>query len=263
MRTHLQTAFSLCLLLFIWVDAPAVRSQELRIETDVYEGDESESKSHNVTLFDSGAVYDFVDQPEQITIFRPPTHARPGQFILLDIETQRRTEVSTDQIEGLIEKLSKWAAKQKDPMLQFSAKPDFEETFDEASGALMLKHPMWDYVVATIPAENQASLARYREFTDWYSRLSTMLHGALPPGPRLKLNAALEKHGVVPVEVRRTVESASTQLRATHLFSWRLSREDFARLEEARKYLASFEKVGNKDFLSQSTGRGIVRGQSE
>jgi hypothetical protein len=268
MRTRLQTVFSICCLFLLSLFlmgayAPQARSQELRIETDVYEGDEQESKSHNVTLFESGTVYDFVEKPARITVFRPPTQSRPGQFILLDTETQRRTEVSTDRIEGLMDKLSIWAAKHKDPMLQFSAKPEFEETYDEQSGVLTLKHPMWDYAVATIPAENIERLASYREFADWYSRLSTMLDGTLPPGPRLKLNAALEKHEVMPVEIRRTIKSASTQLRATHLISWRLSREDHARLEAAREQLTRFEKVKNKDFLAERVERNVVRGQSE
>ncbi|MBD16034.1 MAG: hypothetical protein CMJ72_12880 [Planctomycetaceae bacterium] len=263
MSTRIQVAMLLSSWIFLGVDASPLQAQQLRIETDVFEGDEQESKNHNVTLFDAGTVYDFIDNPSRITIFRPPTHSRPGKFILLDLETQQRTEVSTDRIEGLMKKLSRWATEHQDPVLQFAAEPQFEESYDQNSGALTLKHPMWGYVVATIPAENKESLASYREFTDWYSRLTTMLYGNLPPGPRLELNAALEKHGVVPVEIRRTVESASTQLRATHLFSWRLSREDLTRLEEAREHLARFEKVANKEFLAQRAEQNIVRGQSE
>ncbi|MCH2114469.1 MAG: hypothetical protein MK171_06115 [Pirellulales bacterium] len=252
---------ALALLAGVWDSAAG--GQELRIETDVYVGDETESKSHHVTLFDSGTVYDFSEMPAQITIFRPPTATRPGQFVLLDLETRRRTEVSTQRVETLMAKLSQWAAGQDNPILQFSAEPEFIETFDESSGTLTLTHALWDYTVATVPAEDTEKLSRYREFTDWYSRLHAMLQGALPPGPRLELNAAFERHGIVPVEIRRTVESSKPQLRATHLFSWRLSRADLARLEETRKFLTSFEKVDNKEFLAQRADKGIVRGQSQ
>ncbi len=237
-------------------------ASELRIETDVYIGDESEPISHTVTLFDAGTVYDFVEKPAQIAVFRPSTSSRPGQFILLDLQSKQRTEVSTKKIAGLMKKLTRWASEQEDSLLKFSAKPVFETTFDEESGELNLTSETWSYKVATVTAEDRQTLARYREFTDWYTRLNTMMHGSPPPGPRLKLNAALQEHGVVPVEIHRTVASQTEEVRATHLFSWRLSREDRARLEEARRHLANFEKVDNEQFLAVRVGKEVFRGQS-
>jgi len=235
----------------------------LRIETEVYVGDEIESVSHHVTLFDSGTVYDFSEAPARIAVFRPPTSSRPGQFILLNLETKQRTEVSTKRISGLMEKLVRWASEQDDPLLKFAADPTFEQQFDEESGTLSLESENWQYRVATVPAENATMLARYREFTDWYTRLNTMMHGNPPPGPRLELNAALQTHGVVPVEIHRKVDSQSTKVRATHLFTWRLSREDRARLDQANRYLTSFEKVDNEAFLASRASEEVVRGQSK
>ncbi len=240
-----------------------VHAEGLRIETDVYLGDEVEPLSHNVTLFDSGTVYDFTENPDQITVFRPSTSTRPGQFILLDLQSKQRTEVSTKRISGLMQKLVRWASDQDDPLLKFSADPKFEEQFDEDSGSLSLESENWLYRVATVPAKNANILARYREFTDWYTRLNTMMQGNPPPGPRLALNAALHKHGVVPVEIHRKVDSQSTEVRATHLFTWRLSREDHARLEQARRYLTSFKKVDNQEFIASRPSDAVVRGQSK
>ncbi len=241
----------------------SLQAGELRIETDVFSHDEEESISHTVTLFDAGTVYDFVDDTQQIAVFRLPTSTHPGQFILLDLKVKRRTEVTTDKIKALMDKLTKWAMKQEDAMLKFSAQPEFDETFEAGTGQLTLDNPQWNYTVATVPAEDDQTLSQYRQFMDWYTRLNVMMHSSPPPGPRLALNAALEKHGVVPVEIRRTVDSNSTGLRATHLFSWRLSREDRAQIDEVRKHLASFEKVGNKDFLASRIGKDVVRGQSK
>lgn len=241
----------------------SLQAGELRIETDVFSGDEEESISHTITLFDSGTVYDFVDATQQVAVFRLPTSSRSGQFILLDLKAKRRTEVTTEKIEALMGKLSKWAKKQEDAMLKFSADPEFDETFEAGTGQLTLDNPMWNYTVATVTAENEETLGQYRQFMDWYTRLNVMMHSSPPPGPRLALNAALEKHGVVPVEIRRTVDSSSTMLRATHLFSWRLSREDRAQVEEVRKHLANFEKVGNKDFIASRMSNDVVRGQSK
>lgn len=238
-------------------------SQELRIETEIFAEGQEEPLSRTVTLFDSNTVYDFTEKPPAIAIFRPPTASHAGQFILLDLPSERRTEVSTDRITGLIDKLVRWAREQEDPLLKFTADPQFEETFDDSTGILSLTSDLWNYRVATVPADDPTTLKRYREFTDWYTRLNTMMNSTPPPGPRLELNKALEKHGVVPVEIQRTVDSSSSTLRAVHLIAWRLSREDRARLEEARRHLATFEKVDNAEFIAQRFEADLVRGQSE
>ncbi len=238
-------------------------AQELRIETELFAENEEEPLSRTVTLFDSNTVYDFTENPPAIAVFRPPTASHAGQFILLDLQSEKRTEVSTERITGLIDKLVRWAGEQNDPLLKFSADPKFDESYDASTGMLSLTSDLWNYHVATVPADDPTTLKRYREFTDWYTKLNTMMHSTPPPGPRLELNKALEKHSVVPVEIQRTVESSSSNLRAVHLFAWRLSREDRARLEEARRHLATFEKVDNAEFIAQRFETDLVRGQSE
>ena len=55
----------------------------------------------------------------------------------------------------------------------------------------------------------------------------------------------------MPVEIRRTIGGDEKNVvRAAHLFSWRLSRDDRTRLDEAQQQLASFDKVDNKEFLA-------------
>lgn len=237
--------------------------QQLRIETQVFVGDETEPASHNVTLFDGNMVYDFEDASEKTTIYRAPSPSHPGTFILLNPQSKTRTEVSTERIAGLMKKLTNWAREQEDDLLKFSAEPKFEKSFDAESGVLTLTSPVWNYTVATVSAEDSETLSRYREFTDWYTQLSTMLQSSLPPGARLELNAALATHDVVPVEIRRTVKSESSALRSTHLFTWRLSREDRERIEQTQNQLASFKKVDNEEFLARGTSGDVVRGQAE
>jgi hypothetical protein len=262
----LLTSISLALVVFTtFGNASLSFAQEIRIETEVFSEDDAEKPlSHTVTLFDTNTVYDFVEAPEQVAVFRAPTPNHGGQFILLDMNTQCRTEISTERIGKLIDKITKWAADEKDPLMKFSAHPKFKKSFDSESGVLSLTSDLWEYHVATMPADNAKALAKYREFIDWYTRLNTMMNSTPPPGPRLELNSSLEKYGVMPVEIRRTLKANKSVLRATHLFSWRLSRDDRARLDEAKKYLASFKKVGNEEFIAaKSASSSIVRGQSE
>lgn len=244
-----------------------VTAQEFRIETDVFLGDEEEPTSHTVTLFEKSAVYEFIDKPAQTIVYRRGDTDDASMFILLDAQTQQRTDVDVARIDKLMAKLNGWAAEQKAPLLKFSAEPKFEETFDAESGSLTLANPRWTYRVATVRGDDKAALARYRDFIDRYTALTSMLNSTpVPPGPRLALNAALDKHGVVPVEIRRTLDGdEKNQIRAAHLFSWRLSREDRVRIDEAQASLANFKKVNNKEFLAARAAKDeeVVRGQSE
>ena len=75
----------------IVIDSAYVVGQEMRIETYIYGEDEAaDPLSHTVTLFDKNTVYDFVDNPQQIAIFRAPTPGSGGQFILLDVASAHK-----------------------------------------------------------------------------------------------------------------------------------------------------------------------------
>ncbi len=239
-------------------------AQEFRIETDIYVGDAEEATSHTVTLFEKSAVYEFVDNPEQTIVYRQTSTEHPAQFILLDAATERRTDIDVERVSKLMEKLSGWAAEQDDPLLKFSASPKFAETFDAETGSLTLTGSEWTYRVATVEASDRAALDRYRKFTDCYAELTSMLYSSPPPGPRQALNAALDNHGVVPVEIRRTIGGDEANIvRAVHLFTWRLSRDDRARLDEAQKQLANYKKVENEAFIAARVKQDAVRGQSK
>src|SRR5690606_23534291 len=173
-------------------------------------------------------------------------------------------DVEVDRVEKLMHKMTDWAADHKDPLLKFAAKPTFEETFDVESDSLTLANKEWTYRAATIKADDTAKLTRYREFTDRYAELSAMMFNSPPPGPRLALDAALAKHGVVPVEIKRTLGGDEKNVvKATHMFYWQLSREDRRRLDEAQAHLANFKKVDNEQFIAAKTGKDVVRGQSK
>jgi len=224
---------------------------EFRIETEVYVGEEVEPASHTVILFEESAVYEFSDNPAQTIVYREPSEGRPAQFVILDPATHRRTDVEAERVTRLMEKLCGWAKEQKDDLLKFSADPQFDETFDAGSGDLTLANKLWTYRVATVPAVSKEALTRYRAFTDRYAELTSMLENTPPPRPRLALNEALVKNGVAPVEIRRIISGdEKNAVRATHLFTWRLSRDDRSRLDEARQQVASFKKVENKEFLA-------------
>jgi len=169
--------------------------------------------------------------------------------ILLDPERRVRTELSTDRLAGAMNKLRTWAGRQKDPFLQFAADPQFQESFDHDSGKLVLASHEESYRIETEPAEQPGALAEYREFLDWYARLNTLLQAGPPPEPRLQVNAALARYQVVPMRVELTRAGDKEPLRAEHDFTWRLSQDDRARIDDACASLAAYRPVDNAEFL--------------
>lgn len=221
-----------------------------RIATKIYVGDEEQPVSSATTLFRGGVVYDFLANPEQVAIFRQPGGGKPGRFILLDPVRRIRTELSTDQLAGAVDKLTTWASRQKDPFLQFAANPKFDESYSAESGKLVLASHEESYQIATAPAHEPQALGEYREFLDWYARLNTLLVAGPPPGPRLEVNAALARYQVIPVSVELTRPGEKEPLRAEHEFTWRLSKDDLARIDDASASLAAYRPVSNETFLS-------------
>ena len=231
--------------------ARLAQAEGFRIETKIFAGEEKEAASKTTTLFQDGVVYDFLEKPQQTAVFRKAAGQRPARFILLNNGQQVQTEISTDKVAAAMKDLREWATQKNDPFLKFCADPRFDETFDRESGKLVLANPLQTYTVETAPTQHQELLGEYREYLDWYAQLNTLLVTKIPPDPRLKLNASLARHSVVPtkVELKRGGEDP---VRAEHDFTWRLSKKDMERIEEVHNALTSYETVENAEFLRRS-----------
>jgi hypothetical protein len=236
-------------------------AEGFRIETKVFVGEEKEGKeakeavSETTTLFLDGVVYDFLKKPEQTAVFRKPGGGKPGQFTLLNEQRSILTKFSTDQVDGTVTKLKAWASREKDPFLQFAANPEFDESFDDDTGKLVLASHLENYKVDTMPAEHPDAMIEYREFLDAYTRLNTLLSGgSLQPEPRLRLNAVLARRKVVPIRVE-LARAGEEPLRAEHAFTWRLSQDDQKRIDEVRMSLTKYKEVPNEQFLRDTKPR--------
>jgi len=226
-----------------------VSATDFRIETTVYTGDEELPLSQNTTLVQSGVVYDFLETTQRVAIFRRGVSDEPGRFLLIDPTRNVKTEITTDRIDSAIEKLGGWALQQRNPLLQFAGAPEFEETFDAETGKLVLASEQMSYTLATIKVERNEVWRDLRNYLDEYAKLNCILSSSMPPLPRLKVNQALEAHNVAPVEVNLTINGdQQTNLRAEHLFTWRLSKDDRARIALVGEQLVNFRSVSNAEF---------------
>jgi hypothetical protein len=231
--------------------APSL-AENFRIETKVFEGKKKEPVSETTTIFCDGVVYDFLKSPAQTAVFRRPSGKNAGRFILLNEDHRIRTEISTKRLAGAMVDLRSWAGQQKNEVLKFAANPEFKESFEPGTGQLVLASHVESYTVETEPVKHPQAASEYREFLDWYAQLNTLLTGSPPPQPRLELNRSLSRHKAIPKTVELTRAGGGEPLRAEHDFTWMLSQDDMARIEEANAALASYHDVKNEEYLQTS-----------
>lgn len=245
MSPHLPRTLIAIAAFFIVATASA---EDFRIETRVFSGDSSEPASESVTLFQGDVVFDFLNGSSQVAIFRRPQGDVPGRFILLDRDREIRTEITTDRIATVMKKLRKWASEQEDAYLKFAADPKFSESFNEATGELLLESPMQSYRLTTSPIDKPSAQTQLQDFLNWYTQLNALVHGGPPPFPRLAVNSALARHAAVPLEVQLTTTGDKQNLRSEHLIAWRISKQDRERIDQATREMADFKSVSNAEF---------------
>lgn len=233
------------------------QAEDYRIETRVYATDEEEFSSESVTLFTGGVAYDFRDADNRVTIFRPGVADKPGRFLLIDTKREIKTEIAAEQIAIVMTKLRRWAALQEDSFLRFTGDPVFQESFNPATGELKMTSQEMSYRLVTMPVSNEKTMSELRAFLDAFAQLHTLLEAGLPPAPRLLVNEALDKRDIIPVEVELYSGPISDKpsIRAEHMITWKLSKMDRDRIDQAQNQLAEFKEVDNSFFSKKNLER--------
>ncbi|MFO0896933.1 MAG: hypothetical protein U0836_05815 [Pirellulales bacterium] len=247
----MQRRFARLVLLFtvLAIASPlhAASPDELRIETKVFAGREEQPVSQNLTLFHAGAVYDYLPDTREVTVFDP----RGGRFRLIDPVRGHQAEIETREIDEFCKGLKRWAAEQKDPLLQFAAQPQFEVEFDPERDELLLKHKLLQYAAVAVPVQRgrNAVLPHYRAYCDGYARLGAMLHpGSIPPFVRQQLNAELHSRGLVAESVELTLQPREALgkplvIRSEHKIAYRLIDSDRKRISQTNEQMANLPTI--------------------
>jgi hypothetical protein len=274
-----------------------VRADDFRVESKVYEGKATKPSSESLTLFVSNGssdtsdkwhefAYDFLSSPNEITVFDTVGQrtqrkdesgvlnvaiGRETHITLLDPVRQVRTELNEPQLEAFAERLRSRAARQSNPLLKFAAHPKFDESYDDESRCMRFTSPWITYYVRLARDVDTSLGAPYFQFCDYSARLNSMLHpGALPPFPRLAVDAALDPYGVhvlprderpkgvdqhagIPEQVEVRISDPKggkpTVLRSEHHFSTQLTAADRQRIDEANGQLKAFEQVSWEEYV--------------
>lgn len=227
---------------------------DFRVENRVFLDDEEEPRAQSTTLFYHGVVYDYLEDPAEVTVFDPSR----GRFILLDLKRRVRTEVPAERVEKLVERVGQWAGEHSDPFLRFLAKPELDTDFDPDSGVLTLASKWLTYRAETEAAPSEAASRQYREFCDAYSKLNTLLNpGGRPPFARLELDAALARHGRFPREIHLQMRpkqgfmAKRIEISSRHQLIGRLVESDRDRIAQTDQYLAIFQPVPFGEYQRQ------------
>ncbi len=231
------------------MDEQPAAADDFRMENQVFAGDGKEPASRSTTIFCDGVVYDYLGN-EVIVFDKAAAH-----FTLLDTVRRVRTGVTCRQVTSFTERLQQSAAAADDPFLLFLAAPEFDERFDKASRELTLSSSWMTYRLLLVEAGSRAVTEQYREFSDWYAKLNTVLHpGSKPPFARLLVNAAMAKYGTVAKEVFLTLTPNKKsppqriEVRSRHQFVRRLAQSDRDRVTRTREFMTDFKTVGFGEY---------------
>jgi hypothetical protein len=222
-------------------------AQEFRVENRIYIADDTAPASSSVTLFTSDAVYDFLADTDETTVF----DVAAGRIVLMAPESEVRTEWQTEQLAEYTAEFKSWASEHKDPLLKFLAAPEFKETRGRAGKTVKLSSRLLVYDVSTERPDSAAAAQRYAEFSDWFAQLNFLTRRETPPFARMRLNRSLAEVGVLPVEVRKLLtptKGEPQRLRSTHEITWSLSSADRRRIDGARQQLATLKPVPHSEY---------------
>jgi hypothetical protein len=233
-----------------WGFGSSASGEDFRVNNEVFPSGQKEPSSQSITIFHGGAVYDSMKSPAEIVVFDKAA----GRFVLMNPANQTRTELTTADIAAFVKQLQARAAaptasKDPDPVVRFLADPKFQERFDESMGELALSSPMVSYRLVLSTDQSQAAVEQYREFSDWYARLNTLLTpGSRPPFGRLAVNEAVAKRKAIASQVILAVASGKaggrpTTIRTTHQIVRQLTQTDLDYVAKIRKMMTDFQLV--------------------
>jgi hypothetical protein len=243
---------SICLLLIGWISSFAW-SDEFRVDTDIFVGDQKEPIAQNLTIFASGLVYDFpLAGPEEITVF-DPAH---GRFVLLDCRRKVKTTLTTAEILEFAAAMKAHAV-DMGGVVAFAASPQFERNVDQQGRRITLSSELMTYRTKGAKPKLESAVADYRNFADWYARLNATRPGNLPPFARIELNEAIADLGLIPEEVELKITPANRLadrtlvVRSRHSANWRITNTDRKRIEKAGTCMVSFQSVSFQDYCRE------------
>jgi hypothetical protein len=228
----------------------SAHAADFRVDNAVYAEGQSEPQTQGVTIFYDGIVYDFLNDPAEVIVFEK-AHRR---FILLDITRHVQSQISTDDVRTVVNRVKQRLAGHPNPNSRWLVDPSFEESFNRENSELTLKSPSVIYQ-AQLQATGPSIASQYHDFSDWYTQFNLALNpSSRPPFPRMMLNEAIERHQGVAKEVHLTAiagpKDTPIKIISRHQLVTKLDKPDIYRVSEAREYERTFQSVSFSEYRS-------------
>ncbi len=223
------------------------RTQDFRIETDVFVDDEREPRFESLTIFQGDYVYDFSQNGNQeVTVL----DQRRQRFILLDPKLRRQTSFTTAQVLEVNAYLRAQSATDKR-----SPPEKFAVSIDEQDRRVTVVGERLKYTAQAQTPRFELAAALYQNFADWYVRLNAMRQGNPPPFARIRLNTALADKGWIPERVERTQVGGRGKVWTRHYPLWILSRTDRERLANVGEMMATYTAVSPEEYWKRDAAK--------
>lgn len=251
-------------LLGVWMCAGIhtnVSGQDFRVDSRVFVGGEETPASQNLTLYQSGLAYDFQldgsGTPSEVVIF----DSRKKQLVLLDIKRNLRTDIESFELLKMLEGLR--ASVELNEDANFLLNPQLETRFDSDTNIITVGNEDMTYEVHGKAPEELVGMPMFFEAMDRFTQLSASDPKRLPPFARMAVNQEIRKHGLFPAEIELTMRAGAVsrnefQARSVHTVTWQLSQQDLARIEQAKEYWMSFEKVSIGVYRGVDEARTVL-----
>lgn len=222
------------------------------VETQVFVAESQKPSSSNTTVFNDGVIYDYPRGENFITVLDTTTR----EIVLLDPELQVKARITLDQLKLYESWLADIARRQDDPLLRFCVEPDFK--IQQNDDQMSFQSPLITYTATRMIAQEKEAVEEYRQFTDWYARLNSLLNPrALPPAARLTVNEHLARGRVVPGRIdlylapHARFGGNSLKLRSVH--QWRdVTPKEMDRINATQLQIKNFRAVPLDEFRRQA-----------
>jgi hypothetical protein len=225
------------------------------------------------TLFHAGKVYDYVDAPQEVTVYEPAHNrftvlmeASQLSAVVSRDEIRRYLTLATDEAQNVLADLLRSSPDADDPSaawLQFQLVPSFKVASSSNGQLLTLESPRFRYAVQSMPAPNADALTHYLDYADVISELNAVLHPhSMLPAPRSRLNQVLREQQVLPISVRRITQFSEDQvMQAEHTWTWTLSNHDRQLLGrwEAQLQKKDLRRVAFKRLQQEVLGGNLTQ----
>ena len=256
-RTSTSHRFSVLLTLAVMFGVATAthgQSEDFRMQTSVFVGNNSAPAVSSLTMFNGTTIYDFIENESEfgeITVF----DVKRGRFVLLDPQRKVKTILTKD---FLVQFLDQVLSQTSSTALTKYVQPKLQYEFNLSMKTVRVTSDHLTYQATGISPKFDSSIQRYRHFADWVARLNSTRIGNLPPYSRFELNRLMAKQKLLPKSIKRTLMLDEVGLRkqivrSEHVINWQLTNTDRKRISQTGDQMASFKEVSADEFWQLKT----------